>query len=70
LRYIDALIVRDRDTDANGTLDERLYALQDPNWNVAALAEPDGDVAERYTYEAYGKSTVFTPAFASRASSN
>ena len=70
LRYIDDLVLRDRDTDANGTLDERLYALQDPNWNVVALAETDGDIAERYTYDAYGKPTVLTPAFASRASSN
>jgi len=70
LRYIDALILRDRDTDANGTLDERTYALQDPNWNVVALAETDGDVAERYAYDAYGKPTVLTPAFASRATTS
>jgi YD repeat-containing protein len=36
-RYVDELIFRDRDTDANGTLDERLYALQDGNFNVTTI---------------------------------
>jgi YD repeat-containing protein len=35
LGYVDALVLRDRDTDADGTLDERLYALQDANYNVS-----------------------------------
>ncbi|MBX9585309.1 MAG: hypothetical protein K2X87_33805 [Gemmataceae bacterium] len=35
--YVDALVVRDRDTDSNGTLDERLWAQQDANWNLTAL---------------------------------
>jgi len=64
-RYVDNLILRDRDTTANGTLDERLYALQDANWNVTALAETDGTIIERYTYTAYGTLEVrdadFTP---------
>src|SRR5262249_33274179 len=30
--YVDALIVRDRDTNGDGTLDERLYAVQDANF--------------------------------------
>jgi len=37
--YIDALVTRDRDTDANGTLDERLFAQHDANFNVTAIAK-------------------------------
>jgi YD repeat-containing protein len=39
-RYIDDLILRDRDTSepVDGTLNERLYAMQDANWNVVATS--------------------------------
>src|SRR5207249_1081349 len=35
--YVDALVLRDSDTDGDGTLDLRLYVQQDANWNVTAL---------------------------------
>jgi YD repeat-containing protein len=35
--YVDALIARDRDTDSNGSLEERLYAQHDANFNVTAF---------------------------------
>jgi len=54
LRYIDDLLLRDRDTDSDGTLDERLYALQDANWNVTAIADASATIEERYAYAAYG----------------
>jgi RHS repeat-associated protein len=66
-RYVDDLILRDCDTTANGTLDERLYALHDANWNVTALAEADGDVVERFSYTAYGAVTVLDGDFSSDA---
>ena len=47
--YVDALVLRDRDTDGNGSLDERLYALQDANWNTTALINSSGTTQERYT---------------------
>ena len=55
-RYIDDLILRDRATTAppDGQLDERLYALEDPNWNVSAIGDAAGALQERYTFEAYG----------------
>jgi RHS repeat-associated protein len=56
--YVDALVLRDRDTDGNGTLDERLYPLQDANWNVTALVSASGTVVERYSYDPYGQVTV------------
>ena len=55
--YVDGLVLRDRDTDANGTLDERLYALQDANWNTTALVNTSGTVQERYTYTSFGQVT-------------
>jgi RHS repeat-associated protein len=55
--YVDGLVLRDRDTDANGTLDERLYALQDANWNTTALVNSNGTVQERYTYTPFGQVT-------------
>jgi RHS repeat-associated protein len=58
LQYVDDLVLRDRDTDANGSLDEQLYALQDANWNVVALVNTSGSAVERYTYTAYGKCEI------------
>ena len=52
LRYIDELILRDR--SVNGVLNERLYALQDANWNVTSICDPTGIIQERYAYSAYG----------------
>jgi RHS repeat-associated protein len=62
-RYVDDLVLRDRDSDANGTLDERLYAMQDPNWNVIAIADTGGDVQRRFSYQAYGKFESRTSTF-------
>jgi RHS repeat-associated protein len=63
IRYIDDLVLRDRDTDDDGDLDERLYALQDANWNVVAAVDDGGAVQERYVYDPYGKCTVLEPDF-------
>lgn len=70
LRYLDDLILRDRDPNADGTLDERLYALQDPNWNVIAFTDVNGDAQERYAYDAYGTPIVLTATFGGRSSSS
>ena len=55
--YVDGMALRDRDTDGNGSLDERLYALQDANWNTTALVNTTGTVQERYTYTPFGQVT-------------
>jgi RHS repeat-associated protein len=47
----------DRNTDGNGSLDERLCSMQDGNWNVVAIATPTG-LNERYVYSAYGCTSV------------
>jgi RHS repeat-associated protein len=56
--YVDAMILRDRDTADDGTLDERLWVQQDANFNVTALVDDNGDVVERYVYDPYGVATV------------
>ncbi|HID21796.1 MAG TPA: hypothetical protein EYP14_05275, partial [Planctomycetaceae bacterium] len=68
LRYIDDLILRDRDTTGDGSLDEPLYALQDANWNVSCLVDTGGEPAERYIYDAYGTAALLTPSFSVRGS--
>jgi RHS repeat-associated protein len=57
--YVDAMVLRDRDTDDNGTLDERLYVVHDANFNVTALVDINGDVVERFAYDPYGVFTVY-----------
>jgi len=57
-RYIDDLILRDRDTNSDASLDERLYGLQDANWNVVALTDASAASQERYIYSPFGV-TVF-----------
>jgi len=66
-RYIDELILRDRDTDDNGSLDERLYYLQDANFNVTTLTDDTGDAVERYNYMPYGEVDVLDADFTSDA---
>jgi len=66
LRYVDDLILRNRDTEPNGTLDERLYAIQDANWNVNAVADALAHAQERTCYCAYGTPQVTLGSFASQ----
>ena len=66
LRYIDDILLRDRDTDGSGTLNERLFGLQDSNWNLTAFADVTGAVQERYSYDAYGMADVLSPGFLAR----
>ncbi len=59
--YVDGMVLRDRDTDSNGTLDERIYPLQDANWNTTALVNASGTVVERETYGPFGVATYRDP---------
>jgi RHS repeat-associated protein len=63
LRYLDDIVERDRDTDDDGALDERLYGMQDANWSLTGLFDDTGAGAERYSYHPYGAAQVLTPAF-------
>ncbi len=69
LRYIDDILLRDRDTTGNGTLNERLYGLQDANWNVTALVNDSGVAQERFAYSAYGQPVFLDASFVSQSNS-
>ena len=60
VRYIDDLVLRDRGT-------ERLYALQDANWNVTSIVNSAGETQERYSYTAYGEPAFLTSSFGARS---
>jgi len=62
-RQVDSPVLRDRDGDATESgVDERLYYLNDGNFNVTGLVDPNGDVVERYQYDPYGQLTVLNGA--------
>jgi RHS repeat-associated protein len=63
LRYQDDLVLRDRDTTGNGILEERLYGLQDANWNVTSILNISGGVQERMSYAPYGKPEFLDSSF-------
>ena len=65
----DELVLRDRDTDGNGSLDDRLYATMD-YFNGTAILNTSGVVQERYAYSAFGVSRVMAGDFSPRTSSN
>jgi RHS repeat-associated protein len=68
LRYIDDLILRDRSN--GGTLNERLYALQDANWNMVAVCDTSGNVNQRFAYSAYGVCSPLNPDFTTYSGTN
>lgn len=70
IRYIDDLVLRDRHTNADGTLDERLYHLPDANWNVTAVVDTSGSVQERIEYTPYGQLQFLAPSFGLRSASS
>jgi RHS repeat-associated protein len=65
----DELVLRDRDTDGNGTLDERLYATMD-YFNGSAILNTSGAVLERYAYSAFGVRRIMAADFSPRTSSS
>ncbi len=67
--YIDAMVLRDRDSTGGGTLNERLWVQQDVNWNVTALVNGSGTVVERYVYDPYGNVTVLSASWGTLSSS-
>ncbi|MDA0835071.1 MAG: hypothetical protein O2955_11310 [Planctomycetota bacterium] len=62
LRYVDDIVLRD-DTS------QRLYGMQDANWNVTSIANDSGDVQERFAYSAYGVPVFMNSSFVVLSSS-
>jgi len=52
--YIDDVVFRDRDTDANGTLDERIWYAQNWRHDVVAIVDDNGHQLETVRYSSYG----------------
>ena len=59
-------LVRYRDTDANGSMDETQHYTWDANGNITSMLGLNGSVVERYTYEAYGRPSFWSGSWASR----
>jgi RHS repeat-associated protein len=70
-RYVDAPIFRDENKDGDGDCvdgtDERLYFVNDANFNTTALVTAAGTVVERYAYTPYGQATVFNASWTSQS---
>jgi RHS repeat-associated protein len=60
--YIDDVVLRERDTDSDGDLDERYYYLQNQHHDVVAIMNADGQTKEKIVYDAYGRPSSFSPA--------
>jgi len=70
-RYIDAAVLRDENTDQDGTCDDgRLYYVTDGNHNVTALVDTAGEVQERYAYDPYGEVTIYNDDWSDTRSSS
>ena len=52
IRFVDDLVLRDKDLNSDGVADERLYALADPRFSILAVTDDSGSVQERYSYAA------------------
>jgi RHS repeat-associated protein len=71
IRYIDAPVLRWRDSNTDGTVDDTLYYTNDANMNVTGLVNAtNGTVVERYTYDPYGKVSMFDASWGARATSS
>jgi len=57
-RYVHSPVCRWFDADTDGQNVVQHYYANDANFNVTALVETDGTVAERYTYDPYGTRTI------------
>jgi RHS repeat-associated protein len=52
--YINAVLLKQYDTDDNNAVDTRVYFTHDANFNVTAVISTSGVVQQRMVYEAYG----------------
>jgi RHS repeat-associated protein len=56
--YVDALLLRNRDADSNGSLEEWQWSQHDANWNVTTILSGSGAPQERFIYDLYGSLIV------------
>jgi len=65
----DELVLRDRDTNHDGTLNERLYTAME-YFNPTSVMDASGEVQERYRFSAFGNRTVMAPDWSERTASS
>ena len=58
-KMIDDPLTMDKDSNGDGTTDQTLFYHCDGRTNVIALTDASGNIVERYTYDAYGKPSLF-----------
>ncbi|MCB1077381.1 MAG: RHS repeat-associated core domain-containing protein, partial [Verrucomicrobiae bacterium] len=68
-QHRDELVLRDRDSNGDGSLDERLYCLMD-YFNPTSAIDTSGNVVERYRFSAYGLRSVMDGNWVERSQSN
>lgn len=61
--YIDAMILRDRDTSGDGVADQRVYVTHDANFNITGILDVGGNAVQRYQYDPYGLRTILNANF-------
>lgn len=52
--YIDGVVLRDRDTTGNGTLDERIYYCQNQEADMSVVVGGSGEIVEWVKYTTFG----------------
>ena len=57
--YVNDMVYRQRDTDNDGVLDERLWPTHDANFNITSLVDDAGSAVERYVYDPFGGRKVY-----------
>jgi len=67
--YVDAMILRDRSV-SGGTLNERLWVMEDANFNVTGVVDSAATVQERYALLPFGNFAVYDTNWNSRSGSN
>jgi RHS repeat-associated protein len=70
LRFIDDLVLRDRDTTDSETLDERLYAIQDALGSIITIVNSAAVVQERCHFSPYGAPAFLSATFVIHAESS
>jgi len=61
--YLDEILIKVEDN-------EDIYYAHDHLFSVVTLIDDEGDVIERYEYDAYGKQTIFEPDFSAERGSS
>lgn len=57
--WIDELLTLDKNIDGDDAIDETVFYHSDGRANISALTDSSGNIIERYTYDAYGQTSIF-----------